>query len=308
MARAHRPRFTDPNLPPPGETAVTYGDGLTVTAGPTLELDFGTGHDQAARGDDVTSGDAATLAAANAYTDANAGGGGDPVWENRRKPATSDTRLLWECDGDSGVLANTGSLGSAGDLTAGGSCVRNVLSARSTIGRGIRGNGAAAGGATGATDVTITGTALTATATFVVPSWPGGSVPVLARNAGPGWGPYYLGFRISLNAGGVVQAELQLAGSAPAPYAGGYGAGMHQAVAVYNGAHFRLYVDGELAAQSSATADMAMDAGGAGGTWNLAAQGNGGGFDGHVLRAQVLATSWSAERVAEEWLRTIGNY
>lgn len=51
MARLHRPRFPDPNVPPPGESAVTYGTGLIVTDGPTLEVDFGTEHDQVARGD-----------------------------------------------------------------------------------------------------------------------------------------------------------------------------------------------------------------------------------------------------------------
>lgn len=227
---------------------------------------------------------------------------------SRRLAADVDTRLLWECDGASGDLVNTGTLGAAGDLTPGGACVRNALNVRSTIGRGILTNGGATGGATGATDIAITGTALTACVTFVVASWPGGSVPVLARNAGPGWGPPYLGFRISLSSGGVIQAELELAaGAHPSPYAGGYGAGMHQAVAVYDGANFKLYVDGELASSSAATAAMAMDAGGAGGTWNLATQGDGGGSTATILRAQVLAASWSADRVAEEWLRTVGN-
>ena len=224
----------------------------------------------------------------------------------RRLAADANTRLLWECGGASGVLANTGSLGAAGNLTAGGSCVRNALSARSTIGRGIKGNGSASGGATGATGISITGTAFTATVTFVVNTWPGGSVPILARNAGPTWSPPYLGFRISLNSGGVIQAEIELAGGAhPSPYANGYSAGMHQAVATYDGANFRLYVDGALAASTAATAAIAM---GSGGDWGIAAQGDGGGLDGYVLRAQVDAVAWSADRVAEEWLRTLGDY
>jgi len=51
MARLNRERFPDPNVPPPGTTAVTYGDGLLVSEGSVVEVDFGTDHDQVARGD-----------------------------------------------------------------------------------------------------------------------------------------------------------------------------------------------------------------------------------------------------------------
>ena len=243
-------------------------------------------------------------AAGSKWAPAAVSGGGIA---SRRLAATSDTRLLYECSGASGVLANTGSLGSAGDLTAGGSCVRNALSPRSTIGRGIRGNGSAAGGATGATGLVPTGAeqSFTACVTFVVLTWPGGYVPLLAMDAAPTWVLPYLAFRISLNLGNVIQAVVQLPfGVRPSPYAAGYGAGQHQAVATYNGSHFRLYVDGALVASSSASGDIQWGSG----PWGIAAQGDGGGFDGHVTRAQVDAVAWTADRVAEEWLRTIGDY
>ena len=243
-------------------------------------------------------------AAGSKWAPAAVSGGGIA---SRRLAATSDTRLLYECSGASGVLANTGSLGSAGDLTAGGSCVRNALSPRSTIGRGIRGNGSAAGGATGGVALVPTGAeqAFTACVTFVAVTWPGGSVPLFEMDAAVSWSSPYLAFRVSLSSGGVVQAEVSLpAGAHPSPYAAGYGAGQHQAVATYNGSHFRLYVDGELVASSSASGDIQWGSG----PWGIAAQGDGGGFDGHVTRAQVDAVAWTADRVAEEWLRTIGDY
>ena len=249
----------------------------------------------------------ADLLAADTDAEARAAIGAAADIAARRLAATSDTRLLYECNGSSGVLANTGSLGSAGDLTAGGSCVRNALSARSTIGRGIRGNGSASGGAVGGVALVPTGAeqAFTACVTFVAVTWPGGSVPLFEMDAAVSWSSPYLAFRLSLNPGGVVQAEVSLpAGAHPSPYAGGYGAGQHQAVATYNGSHFRLNVDGALVASSSASGDIQWGSG----PWGIAAQGNGGGFDGYVTRAQVDAVAWNADRVAEEWLRTIGDY
>ena len=56
MARLNRERFPDPNVPPPGTVAVTYGDGLLVSEGSVVEVDFGTDHDQVARGDAAAGG------------------------------------------------------------------------------------------------------------------------------------------------------------------------------------------------------------------------------------------------------------
>jgi hypothetical protein len=56
MARLNRERFPDPNVPPPGSTAVTYGDGLEVASGSVVQVDFGTGHEQAMRGDTAVGG------------------------------------------------------------------------------------------------------------------------------------------------------------------------------------------------------------------------------------------------------------
>ena len=232
----------------------------------------------------------------------------DALYASRRLAADASTPLLWECDGASGSLVNTGSLGASGNLTAGGSCVRNALSPRSTIGRGIRGNGSASGGATGAVGLVPSGAgqSFTACVTFVVLSWPGGSVPLLAMDAAPTWVPPYLAFRIALSLGGVVQAEVSFAtGGHPTPYASGYGPGQHQAVATYDGTYFRLYVDGELVATSAVPGSGDIQWGS--GPWCIAAQGDSGGFDGYVTRAQVDAVVWSADRVAQEWVRTIGN-
>ena len=60
MARLNRERFPDPNVPPPGTTAVTYGDGLEVADGSVLEVDFGTGHEQVMRGDTSVGGSSPT--------------------------------------------------------------------------------------------------------------------------------------------------------------------------------------------------------------------------------------------------------
>lgn len=48
-----RTRLVDPDVPAPGSVALTYGDGLILdaTPPPKLQVDFGTGHDQVARGD-----------------------------------------------------------------------------------------------------------------------------------------------------------------------------------------------------------------------------------------------------------------
>lgn len=226
----------------------------------------------------------------------------------RRLAADADTRLLWECDGTSGDLVNTGSLGASGNLTPGGTCVRNVLTAASPIGRGILCNVASTTGAVGATDITITGTALTVAVTVYVASWWGGNVPLIARNAGPTWASPYLGFRISFNNGGAIATEVHLASGHASTYQFGHSAGFYQVVTVYDGATLKLYINGSLASTASNASTLNLAPGGAGGVWGLGMQGDGVGFNGVILRAQVLAAAWSADRVAEEWLRTTGNW
>jgi hypothetical protein len=224
----------------------------------------------------------------------------------RRLAADAYTLLLYECDGASGDLVNTGTLGSAGNLTPGGTCARNVLSPASPIGRGILCNVASTTGAVGATGITVTGTALTVSVTVYVASWWNGDVPLIARNAGPTWASPYLGFRTSFNTGGAIQTELHLASGHVSTYQFGHAAGFYQIVTTYDGSTLRLYINGSLASSASNASTLNMGVNGAGGMWGLGMQGNGVGFNGLILRAQVLNTTWSADRVAEEWLRTVG--
>ena len=226
----------------------------------------------------------------------------------RRLAADAYTLLLYECDGASGDLVNTGTLGSAGNLTPGGTCARNVLSPASPIGRGILCNVASTTGAVGATDITVTGTALTVSVTVYVASWWSGDVPLIARNAGPTWASPYLGFRISFNAGGAIATEVHLASGHVSTYQFGHAAGFYQIVTTYDGSTLRLYINGSLASSASNASTLNMGVNGAGGMWGLGMQGNGTGFNGLILRAQVLNTTWSADRVAEEWLRTVGHW
>lgn len=230
-------------------------------------------------------------------------------YASRRREADADTIFLWEMDGTSGNLINTGTLGAAGNLTPGTTCVRNVLIPQSTIGRGIRCDGSADGGATGAVDVAVTGSVLTAIVTFYIPSWTGGDYPILVRNAGPGWSRPYVGFRVSCNNAGALATEINLVGRHLSCYRFGYGKGFYQLVSVYDGQYLRLYANGELIATSDGhVANLDLAPNGAGAGWAFATSGDGAGAPIVGLRAQVLAAAWSADRVAEEWLRTIGNW
>jgi hypothetical protein len=384
MARAHRPRFTDPNVPPPGETAVTYGDGLKVTAGPTLELDFGTGHDQAARGDatgsssvastditDSTAAGRAVLTAADAAaqrtalglgslataapnygltlvgsnlsvapdalsftatqisdstptgravltaTDAAAAraaigvtSSGDPVRTNRRKPATSNTRLLWECDDASGPVANTGSLGSAGDLTAGAALVRRRAVLTSPLSRGIYCNSTSTGQASGAAGVIPTGASASITVWCVadVPSGWSGNQTLIARDYNAsGWGAPYIAVMLSLRGGSRGVAHINVNGSylavdinLPAT------SGQILLGLTYDGATLSLWADGQLLGTSSGSGTINW--GDAGAVWHLGSNGSNEGFTGTILRAGVEAEVWDAARWAEETLRTRGNW
>lgn len=140
-------------------------------------------------------------------------------------------------------------------------------------------------------------------------AWPGGDYPILVRNAGPGWSPPYFGFRVSCNNSGALATEINLVGRHLSCYRFGYGAGFYQLVSVYDGQYLRLYANGELIATSAAhVANLDLAPNGAGAGWAFATSADGAGAPIIGLRAQVLAAAWSADRVAEEWLRTNGNW
>lgn len=231
------------------------------------------------------------------------------LWRNRRQPASAVDRLLWECDGASGAVTNTGSLGSAGDLTAGASLVRNNISLVSTLGAGIYCDGTSTGQASGAAGVIPTGasSSITAWCVAVVPSGWTGNQTLLARDyAVSGWAPPYIGIMLSLrgstravahvNGGGTYQSvDVSLASTSGQLFIG----------LTYDGTTLSLWADGVLL--GTAPASGAIDWGGAG-LWHLGANWSGEYFTGTILRAGVQQGVWTAARWREETLRTRGNW
>ena len=129
-----RTRLVDPGVPAPGSVALTYGDGLILdaTPPPKLQVDFGTGHDQVARGDATP--DAAAVSvdssgftgpasgatnvqAALAALDGNSGGGG----------SASETTFTFE-DASGLTLSPDPSPGGAGESASvsGGALVLTI--------------------------------------------------------------------------------------------------------------------------------------------------------------------------------------
>jgi len=231
------------------------------------------------------------------------------LWSNRRPAATANTRLLWECDGTSGAVANTGSLGASGDLTAGGALVRNNVSLVSTLGAGIYCDGTSTGQAVGAAGVIPTGasSSITAWVSAVVPSGWSGNQTLLARDyAASGWGPPYIGIMLSLRGGTRAVAHVNGGGTYAAADIGlASTSGQLFIGLTYDGATLSLWADGVLL--GTAGASGAIDWG-TGGKWHLGANESGEYFTGTILRAGVEQGLWDAARWRQETLRARGNW
>ena len=296
--RQHRPRFSDPNVPPPGEVALTYGVGLQIADGPTLEVDFGTGHDQVARGD-------------------AAGGGASPITTQgdlaaaeralRRWPATSDTLALWEMGGSSGDLTNTGSLGSLGNLTPGAGLVRDALHIASTIGRGVRCTAASDSSAAGGVGVVPTsGTAATLWAVFVITTSDSSKRTAVCLDADASWGAPWISMMLSLQ-NGALKGDFNVDGAYHSISASMGGTGAERfACLTYDGTDAKLYLDGELVATGNYPGAISWSA--------LASRhiGKNGGdaeyWGGDILRVGLENVAWSADEIAERWLRLRGDW
>lgn len=231
------------------------------------------------------------------------------VWANRRPAATANTRLLWECDGTSGAVANTGSLGASGNLTAGGALVRNNISLVSTLGAGIYCDGTSTGQAVGAVGVIPTGasSSITAWVSAVVPSGWTGNQTLLARDyAASGWAPPYIGIMLSLRGGTRAVAHVNGGGTyASADIALAASSGQLLIGLTYDGTTLSLWADGVL--RGTAGASGAIDWGTAG-KWHLGANESGEYFTGTILRAGVEQGVWDAARWRQETLRARGNW
>ena len=231
------------------------------------------------------------------------------LWSNRRPAATANTRLLWECDGTSGAIVNTGSLGASANLTAGGALVRNNISIVSTLGAGIYCDGSSTGQASGAAGVIPTGasSSITAFAVAVVPSGWTGNQTLLARDyAASGWSPPYIGIMLSIRGGSRGVAHVNGSGTyASADIALPSSSGMILLGLTYDGATLSLWADGQLL--GTAGASGAIDWGTAG-NWRLGANWSGEYFTGTILRAGVEQGVWNAARWREEYLRVRGNW
>jgi hypothetical protein len=236
----------------------------------------------------------------------------DLIYRSRRAPADSLTRLLWECDGASGDLVNTGSLGSAGNLSAGGTLGRNRIDRDSnnrpisTLGRGIYCDGTSAGQARGAAGVIPTGasSSITAWCAAVVPSGWTGNQTLLARDyAASGWGPPYIGLMLSLRGGSRAVAHVNGSGTyASADIALPSSSGLILVGLTYDGSTLSLWGDGTLLGTASASGPI--DWGGAG-EWHLGGNGSGEYFTGTILRAGVTQGVWNAARWRQEMNRTL---
>jgi len=336
--RQHRPRFSDPNVPPPGEVALTYGVGLQIADGPTLEVDFGTGHDQVARGDaagggaspittqgDLVIGDAlgapARLAKGSAGKVLTAGAS-TLSWEDapsptvdlaaaeralRRWPATSDTLALWEMGGSSGDLTNTGSLGSLGNLTPGAGLVRDALHIASTIGRGVRCTAASDSSAAGGVGVVPTsGTAATLWAVFVITTSDSSKRTAVCLDADASWGAPWISMMLSLQ-NGALKGDFNVDGAYHSISASMGGTGAERfACLTYDGTDAKLYLDGKLVATGNYPGAISWSA--------LASRhiGKNGGdaeyWGGDILRVGLENVAWSADEIAERWLRLRGDW
>lgn len=231
------------------------------------------------------------------------------LWSNRRPPASANTRLLWECDGTSGAVANTGSLGSSGNLTAGGALARNSISLVSTLGAGIYCDGTSTGQAVGAAGVIPTGasSSITAWVSAVVPSGWSGNQTLLARDyAASGWAPPYIGIMLSLRGGSRAVAHVNGGGTYAAADIGlASSSGQLFIGLTYDGTTLSLWADGVLL--GTAGASGAIDWG-TGGKWHLGANESGEYFTGTILRAGVEQGVWDAARWRQETLRARGNW
>lgn len=228
---------------------------------------------------------------------------------SRRWPATAATRLLWECDGASGALVCTGSVGSAGNLTAGGALGRNALSPYSTIGRGVRCTGTPTSVASGAAGVAPSGTATALTVWCIaeLPNSPGSNQQLIARDyyAPASFGPPYVSCMLTVNGTSLVaHATID---SSYYSLTADYPLYVRQVLVgmTFDGTTLALWINGVLAA--SATHAGSIDWGTAPDSlWYLGRNGIGEYYTGAILRAGVEAEVWDATTWASRYETMVG--
>ena len=225
----------------------------------------------------------------------------------RRTPVDANSRLRWEFQGSSGTLTNTGTLGSAGDLTAGGTTVRAVQKPASTIGLGISTLATSASQATGAAGQTVGTTAVTLWAIFTLDTVPGGAVPIICRDFNvSGWAAPYVAAALFASPTSVFSA-FSISGTyrdATASVTWTAGA-QYVVVATYDGATIRTYRNGALVASGAYAGSVTWGSGSP--LWHVGGNGNSEYSAITALQAGAEQAVWSASDIATHYVRAIGN-
>ena len=215
----------------------------------------------------------------------------------RRWAADADTLLLWELNEASGDFANSGSLGAAGDLTAGAGIAHRAFKATWPLVRGARCNGSSGSDAKGAAGCKPTsGTAVTAWA-VIVPEGGSGKRAYLTRDLHtPGsWASPWVSLMMCIDGSNNFTAEINDGTSYRAiTYSPSLVTGQCYFVGLtYDGTTLKLYVDGVLVQSGSYSGSI--DWGDADAIWHVSSHDtNIERFTGTVLRAGVENLVWSA--------------
>lgn len=239
--------------------------------------------------------------------------GTDAAWAasgalpSRRTPLTADSRLRWEFQGTSGTLTNTGTLGSAGDLTAGSTTVRAVQKPQSTIGLGISTLATSASQATGAAGQTVGTTAVTLWAIFTLDTVPAGAVPIICRDFNvTGWAAPYVAASLFASPTSVFSAFSISGTYRDATASVTWTAGQQYAVvATYDGATIRTYRNGALVASAAFAGSVTWGSGSP--LWHVGGNGNSEYSAITALEAGAEQAVWSASDVATHYVRALGN-
>ena len=266
-----------------GGASIPVSDPADLLSGATPERFFVT--DDAGNGAGISSSQAAAI-----------------INGTRRWAADADTLLLWEFNEASGTIVNSGSLGSAGNLTAGAGLARRAFKATWPLVRGVRCNGSSGSDAKGAAGCEPTsGTAVTVWA-VIVPEGGSGKRAYLTRDLHtPGsWASPWISVMMCIDSSNNFTAEINDgAGYRAITYSPGLVTGQCYFVGLtYDGTTLRLYVDGVLVQSGSYSGSINW--GDADALWHISGHDTDAErFVGSVLRAGVENVVWSGSEFAK---------